>query len=62
MEPDDSRRRRQMPAPEQSKGQRLIGSFFKPATSADQQRERSAAEARKTAELVMKRTKPEMMV
>eukprot|EP00798_Chlamydomonas_sp_ICE-L_P028092 gene28092-31200_t len=45
-----------------SKGQRLIGSFFKPATSADQQRERSAAEARKTAELVMKRTKPEMMV
>eukprot|EP00798_Chlamydomonas_sp_ICE-L_P029653 gene29653-5072_t len=47
MEPDDSRRRRQMPAPEQSKGQRLIGSFFKPATSADQQRERSAAEAGK---------------
>eukprot|EP00798_Chlamydomonas_sp_ICE-L_P000600 gene600-2025_t len=45
-----------MPAPEQSKGQRLIGSLFKPATSVDQQRERSAAEARKTTELAREAT------
>eukprot|EP00798_Chlamydomonas_sp_ICE-L_P015371 gene15371-21455_t len=40
MQPDDSRRRRlppQMLAPERSKGQKLIGNFFKPATSADLQ-------------------------